>query len=396
MADSDALGGRDPVNLSTASRIVFGNVPISMLAGPTLQERASWILKAEGTPPTLEVPITAKTAYLTHGLFRYVGKLPPPLVAYLLEHYSDESAVVVDPMCGGGSTAIEAVSSGRSTHSFDINPVSRLVTSAVSTPTDVAALLAFAEHVAETFVPRKPTGELKDFFCELTYGLLRTGLDLADNPAQSALMLSIARPASFANTKKINTVVDPTKTPKSATVLLAAAARRFCDGLDELAATNPAASVVGEAAATAIPMEDASADFVLLHPPYLTNTAFSESMHLQLLLLGLDPKDLRKLELAYRGSYFHVPNGLHKYLIGWARILAEAKRLLRPGGRIAVVVGDGRIDRVRVPVGTITEEYGADLGLRLVERAVHKLNNQTGWTLSRRMTGQHVLVFEAQ
>jgi hypothetical protein len=159
-----------------------------------------------------------------------------------------------------------------------------------------------------------------------------------------------------------------------------------------LAVTAPSPSLVADAAATAVPLDTASVDFVLLHPPYLTNTAFSESMHLQLLLMGTDPKRVRKSELAYRGSYFHVPNGLHKYLLGWAKILAEAARLLNPGGHIGVVVGDGRIDRVRIPIGAITAEYATDLGLTIVERAMHLLNNQTGWTLSRRMTGQHLLV----
>ena len=371
-------------------------MPSSLLEAPSLAERSSWVVRGEGELTTLEVPVATSTTYLTHGLFRYAGKLPPPLVAYLLEHYSAEGEPVVDPMCGGGTTAIEAVTSGREARSFDINPVSRVVTSAVAQSADIAALMRFAESVERDAPHLAPPTSLADYFTDETYGLLRHGLDAAQRPAEVALMLSIARPASYANTKKINTVVDPAKQPRSARSLLSKASVRFSEGLQELMSTDPAASQVQEASATSLPLEDTTAGFVLLHPPYLTNTAFSESMHLQLLLLGTDPKAVRKGELAYRGSYFHVPNGLRKYLVGWAKILAEAKRVVRPGGHIAVVVGDGRIDRVRVPVGSITEEYGADLGLRLVERAVHRLNNQTGWTLSRRMTGQHVLVFQAE
>lgn len=367
-----------------------------MLNGPTSSERAAWVMREGGPPTTLEVPVKIKTTYFTNGLFRYAGKLPPPLVAYLLDRYSPEGATVVDPMCGGGTTAIEAVSSGRRALSFDINPVSRLVTGAVSQVADVGQLLSFAEEVAQEAPELAPPTELADYFAPDTYGVLRGGLDRSTTLAEKALILAIARTASYANTKKINTVVDPAKEPKPARPLLLKTAQRFADGFDELRATSPAKSTVGKAAAHAVPLEDGTADFVLLHPPYLTNTAFSESMHLQLLLLATDPKEIRKSELAYRGSYFHVTNGLHKYLLGWAKIMAEARRLLRPGGHLAVVIGDGRIDKVRIPVGSITEEYGLDLDLRLVERAVHLLNNQTGWTLSRRMTGQHVLVFEAK
>jgi hypothetical protein len=366
---------------------------VSALQPPSLAERASWVVGESLPEATLEVPVGTKTTYLTHGLFRYAGKLPPPLVAYLLDKYTEPGDVVVDPMCGGGSTAIEAVSSGRESINFDINPVSRIVTSAVSSIADVRGLLEFVEEVLAWTKRVKPPSELACYFTPATYGLLRGGLDLARGDVERALVLSIARASSFANTKKINTVVDPAKTPRAASDLIVKTAERFASGLTELEAAEPCRPAIEEASAATIPLPDDSADLILLHPPYLTNTAFSESMHLQLLLIGADPADVRKSELAYRGSYFHVPNGLHKYLLGWAKILAEATRITRPEGHVAVVVGDGRIDKVRIPVGTITQEFAVDLGLRLVERAMHVLNNQTGWTLSRRMKGQHVLVF---
>lgn len=366
-----------------------------MLAEPSLEKRASWIVCIDGNPGTLEIPVNVKTGYLTHGLFRYAGKLPPPLVAYLLTEFTESGDLVVDPMCGGGTTAIETASSGRPSLNFDINPVSRLVTTALAQGTDVGRLLRFAEDLAERAEEEPPPPALRDYFSNETYGLLRSGLSLAETLVEKVLVLSLARTASFANTKKINTVVDPLKRPEPPRKLLKQAARRFADAFDDLNALDLAAADVQEAAAHALQLDDGVADFVLLHPPYLTNTAFSESMHLQLLLLGREPKTIRKSELAYRGSYFHVPNGLHKYLLGWAKTLAEATRVVRSGGHIAVVIGDGRIDRVRIPVGTITAEYGADLGLQLIYRGLHLLNNQTGWTLSRRMTAQHVLVFRA-
>ncbi|HEU4904865.1 MAG TPA: DNA methyltransferase [Solirubrobacterales bacterium] len=364
-----------------------------MLERPPLSVRAGWVLQSNDGDSVLEVPAATSTTYLTHGLFRYAGKVPPPLVAFLLDNHSSQGDLVVDPMCGGGTTAIEAVSSDREAVSFDVNPVARLVTEAVASPADVDGLLQFARELSTSFDPRRPPADLADFFSPASYGLIRSGLKAAKNAAEKALILSIARQASFANTKKINTVVDETKRPREAQALLAAAAKRFALGFDELNSTSPRASRVFEGHAGALPLPDESTDFVLLHPPYLTNTAFSESMHLQLLLLGAKPKSVRKSELAYRGSYFHVPNGLQKYLLGWAKILAEAQRILRAGGSLAVVIGDGRIEKVRVPVGSITEELASDLGLEIVERAMHRLNNQTGRTLSRRMTGQHVLVF---
>jgi hypothetical protein len=236
--------------------------------------------------------------------------------------------------------------------------------------------------------------DLVSYFSPEAYGLIHYGLATATCAVERVLMLSIARTASFANTKKINTVVDATKVPRSPRDLLRAAAARFAVAFAELATTCPQPATVTRALADQTPFPTSDADLVLLHPPYLTNTAFSEVTHLQLLLLGHNPLTVRSEELAYRGSYFHVANGLRKYLVRWAKTLQEAARVTRPGGHIAVVTGDGRIDGVRIPIGAITEEFAADLNLKLRLRARHKLNNHTGMTLSRRMTEQHVLVFE--
>jgi 16S rRNA G966 N2-methylase RsmD len=366
---------------------------MTLLPAPTLAERAGWVSVSGERGEILEVPRGCSTTYLTHGLFRYAGKLPPPLVAYLLSEYSSAGDTVLDPMCGGGTTAIEAVTSGRRAVNFDINVVSLTVAEAVTRAAAVSGLHEFEQRVLEDSTPQAATGELAAYFTDEAYGLLRRGLSLAKTPLEKTLVLSIARTASFANTKKINTVVDTDKTPRPARVLFQTAVRKAVHAFEEMNPEIRAESTVKRARAQKLPLDAGSVDFTLLHPPYLTNTAFSESMHLQLLLLGKDPLVLRKNELAFRGSYFYVTNGLRKYLVGWSRMLAEAFRVSRSGAHVVVVVGDGRISQVRFPVATITEEFADDIGFERVYRGLHLLNNQTGWTLSRRMTSQHVLVF---
>lgn len=369
---------------------------MSTAAVPSLSERASWVEVTPGRITQLEIPRGRSTTYLTHGLYRYVGKLPPPLMAYLLNEYSSPGDVVVDPMSGGGTTAIEAVSAQRSFIGFDINPVARLVTAAVSSLPVDGDFGAFCEEAlgaareASSFAV--PAG-LENYFSRDAYHVLAGGLRIAKSPAEKLLVLSIARQASYANTKKINTVVDKTKTPRPIDGLLRAAATKFARSFEAMAAVGIEKATISEAKSDQTPLEDESADFVLLHPPYLTNTAFSEVTQLQLQLLGHDPVKLRSRELAYRGSYFHVPNGLRKYLVGWSETIKEAKRVVRPGGVVATINGDGSIDGVRIPVGAITKEFATDLGLSLELEAMHILNNHTGLTLSRRMTGQHVQVY---
>ena len=367
----------------------------SLFGPPSLEDRASWVHVTPGEPKLIEVPRSASTDYLTHGLFRYVGKLPPPLVAHFLAKYTTKGDLVLDPMAGGGTTAIEAASSGRLSLNYDINPVALLLTEALTAPTDLATLTAFAAQVMSSAKHESPPAHLEGYFGAEAYGLISTGLRLATTNVERALMLSIVRRASNANTKKINTVIDPAKIAPNPRRLFEEWVGRFVAAFESLADTAPASASVIKGSATSMDgCVSESVAFALLHPPYLTNTAFSEVTQLQLQLLGYKPETLRDAELAYRGSYFHVPNGLKRYLLGWAAILRRTHEVLTQGGIACVVIGDGRIDHVRIPIGAITAEFASDLGFKLVERYEHVLNNQTGWTLSRRMLGQHVLLLE--
>lgn len=72
----------------------------------------------------------AQTNYATHGYHRYPAKFIPQLVARLIEEYSCEGELVVDPFMGSGTTLVEAKLLKRPSVGVDINPVAYWVTRA--------------------------------------------------------------------------------------------------------------------------------------------------------------------------------------------------------------------------------------------------------------------------
>ena len=67
--------------------------------------------------------------YATHGLHEYRGKFFPQLVRALANIARlPEDAVILDPMCGSGTTLVEARLSGRKGYGLDMNPLSVFVT----------------------------------------------------------------------------------------------------------------------------------------------------------------------------------------------------------------------------------------------------------------------------
>jgi site-specific DNA-methyltransferase (cytosine-N4-specific) len=69
--------------------------------------------------------------YGTHGIHEYRGKFFPQLVRSLLNiSIEGTNAVVVDPMCGSGTTLVEAGVLGYTSYGLDMNPLSVLMSQA--------------------------------------------------------------------------------------------------------------------------------------------------------------------------------------------------------------------------------------------------------------------------
>lgn len=78
----------------------------------------------------LKLPKKRCLRYATHGLHEYRGKFFPQLVSALVNVARlPENAIVLDPMCGSGTTLVEALLSAKRCYGLDMNPLSAFVAS---------------------------------------------------------------------------------------------------------------------------------------------------------------------------------------------------------------------------------------------------------------------------
>lgn len=70
----------------------------------------------------------------THGLYRYPASMSPLLAREIIQSFSKEKDFVLDPFCGGGTSAIESILLGRKIICSDINPLASFLTKVKSTP----------------------------------------------------------------------------------------------------------------------------------------------------------------------------------------------------------------------------------------------------------------------
>lgn len=114
----DARPTRQVLREATAN-VVRNGVPLADI-------RAQVPFPEPGNAP---LPNRRVLRYGPHGLHEYRGKFFPQLVRSLINVAGvPQGGTILDPMCGSGTTAVEAILSGRGALALDMNPLSVLMT----------------------------------------------------------------------------------------------------------------------------------------------------------------------------------------------------------------------------------------------------------------------------
>lgn len=111
-----------------------------------LEETSVQPREVEKLPRPLDLP-TTNFAKLTHYMYRYPAKFHPPVVAALLEKYSIPGDTVLDPFCGSGTFAVEAMRLHRNSVGLDVDPVAVAVAAVKVHRYNITQLRGSAEQV---------------------------------------------------------------------------------------------------------------------------------------------------------------------------------------------------------------------------------------------------------
>ena len=261
--------------------------------------------------------------YATHGLHEYRGKFFPQLVRALMNVARlPKDAIVLDPMCGSGTTLVEAQLSGRRCYGLDINPLSVFVSNVkcaalklralglvtaydtlrkeLDTPTsagpECSAYLSdddrdylerwFAPRTlreldrVESAIRRLPMALLRNFYCVCLSNILRgVSWQKNDDLRVRREMTNLAAGETIA--RFLTEALRSTKTVAA-----------FIAERGPMAASDP---VVREAdarlAANVLPKLVGKVDAVITSPPYATALPYVDTDRLSLIYLGLLTRD---------------------------------------------------------------------------------------------------------
>jgi SAM-dependent methyltransferase len=340
----------------------------------------------------------------THGFHSYPARMHPDTAARLVKGLTPATPgqVVLDPFCGSGTVVLEAVVAGRRAVGRDLSPLAiRLarLRCAVTSETQRRALRDEAGRIATAAVARTRAGRppegagpdpdeaLFDQGTWLQLEWLRALVAADRDPfAQEALSLVLSslliKLSSQVSDTDRRVQAQPRAWPAGA------AAHLFRDKAQELSRMlkelSKAARTSGEHRTARPDLEiddarslasvaDGSIDAVITSPPYPNVYDYAEHHALRARWLGLEDDSLRRGEIGARRSFAHsAERGLEQWEADGEAWVAAVARTLRPGGRAAVLGGDGATRLGPVRFDENLARWAARGGLRIVAGAAQR------------------------
>lgn len=329
----------------------------------------------------------------------------------------EAGSVVLDPMMGSGTVVRVATDHGHRAIGRDVDPLAVLMARVWTTPIDTRHLRQVAAQVVQEArhlaggTPQLPwidedadTRSFVDYwFAQPQQDALRriSSILVADcSPVGEALRVALSRTiitkdhgASLARDVSHSRPHRAFERNDYAVYDgFLHATERLARRLDLEPPRGNADVAVGDARALAIP--DASVDAVITSPPYLNAIDYLRGHRLSLVWLGHRLNTLRAIRAASIGAERAPDAGadvalagavmrkmrveralpsrerrmVERYILDLATMLREIRRVLRPGGRVAFVLGNSCIRGVFVRNSTAVSTLARELGFTLVRR----------------------------
>ncbi len=382
----------------------------------------------------------------THGLHKYPAKFFPELPRWIIEKYSDKGELILDPFMGSGTTNLEASLLGRNSIGVDVDPFSRFISSVKTTPLSKPKLVQahefliskmdeYCPHNVVNGIPLFPyrdnwfkpyilkelayinssihslnhTQRIKDFFLVCFSSIIRSVSEADNNCTRTVIR------------KKLNKQVNE----GNAISLFIKRMQANVDGMIGLIDADPTGKVKIPKIADARNLKGISSnsiDLAVTSPPYMNAVDYPRTHQLELYWLGLANGSLQPLKSKHVGTEvvtaaeYKTINKTKsllaneeiekifqsdprraciasKYVDDMALNLKEVNRVLKPGRKYVVVIGNNLVRGVQFESWKYLKEIAPRLGYEVEKHFVSGIiNHFIKVPRAERINDDHVLV----
>lgn len=373
--------------------------------------------------------ISYDQSLLTHGLHKYPAKFFPELPRWLIQRYSQKNEWVLDPFAGSGTTNLECLLAQRNSVAIDIDPFARFLAKVKTTPLNIKALQKAHSWLQEKAKHYDKKTLIKDDFPNFPYrdnwfnsyiieelayikkNILRLNSVLSQhfikkdiNDIMDFFLISfssIIRSVSNADDNCTRTVV---RKKLNKQVHKGNALNKFIKEMDEnVPKVTQFSSVCPKNIKTEIPLNSDARNtncpdnffhLAVTSPPYVNAVDYPRTHQLEIYWLDIEKGSLTPLKRLHVGteSVLHIEYKqlhktgfedtdkilkqlyekdprrsyiLYKFLIDMQNNLCEVKRVLKPGGRYVVVLGNNKMRGILIESWKYLMEMGEEIGFRI-------------------------------
>ena len=373
------------------------------------------------------------TAYITHGYHRYPAKFIPQIVSRLVEKYTKEGDLVVDPFGGCGTTLVESKVMGRPSVGVDINPVAVLITKAKITPIDpqkIEKVFTILQTKLNTYNKdtkiKAPEHERIDYWFkqeekrELAF-IFSEISKLKDQDVRDFFFCgfsNILKNCSIWLQKSNKPTRDLNKKPSDPIQTFYKQIKMMMRGnvqFYELSKEKNHLEIPSQVYCTdarTIPVKNSSVSLIVTSPPYVTSYEYAD-LH-QLTALWLEyTKDLSDFRKRFIGTSYHnkkdlvlnsklaeeIRNELLKkdkktaeevsiYFSEMNQVFTEMKRMLKKGGKTCIVIGNTSLKGVEILNAEVFAEQLQNLGLKIADIIKREISSKNLPSVRDEKTGK--------
>lgn len=330
--------------------------------------------------------------YLTHGIFRWYGKLVPQLVSKVLDLYTEKDDTIIANFSGSGTIALEAMTREINCIGTDINPLALLISKIKTKYIFIENLDDYITNLINKAISIENSVSVEHLYQpEKWYNnndsyklvALKTVIKKVENQDIQdffmGVLMNIVRDCSNIDSRCVNhIVVDKAKVTKDVYNSFRESAISMYNCIQEIESVknnNEKIRFLQHSADDMSYAEDNSIDLVFSHPPYLNAVNYYNIYRLCTDLLDLKYEDIRSKDFSAKK--------LDTFLMFMERSFEESYRVLKPGKRCVVVIGDTRYKGNLVTLQVDFVDLLKSVGFAIEDMFIWELNKKAGMNVAR-------------